>query len=594
MQDRVFAYAEAVLSGQEIAGPMVRQACERHLADLKDGPARGLVWHPDKAARAVGFFGDVLRLVDVEEDQVSGQRIALTDDAPAFLLSPWEAFIVGSLFGWYGPNGFRRFRVAYIEVGKGNGKSPLAAGVGLYMLTADGARNAEVYAAAAVKDQARIQYQDAVNMVIASPELSARLQRHGEKVVYNLVDLRTNSFFKAISSERRGLDGKRVHCALIDELHEHPNDLVANKMRAGTKGRQNALVLEITNSGFDRTSVCFQHHEYSERVLNGTSPDDSWFAYVCALDRDEDPLVDEGCWRKANPNLGVSIQPTYLREQVREARGMPSKASVVLRLNFCVWVDAENPWVEGSIWRACEDDFDPFEELSGRACYGGLDLSGTRDLTALALFFPNEYGPPDAFVEFWTPGDTLEQRARDERVPFDVWERAGDIVATPGRAVDYSFVAHRIGELQQAFDVKAVAFDPYRIKYFERDLALAGVEVRLIPHGQGYFKAVDIAARERAKKEGTAPPPDLWMPRSVELLEKAVLTKTIRVKLNPCLQWNSASAVLEADAKNNRVFTKRRSKGRIDGLVALTMAVGLGQNAHTEEDSSSEYQLFFV
>jgi len=352
-------------------------------------------------------------------------------------------------------------------------------------------------------------------------------------------------------------------------------------MRAGTKGRRNALIVEITNSGVDRNSVCYQHHEYSERVLNGTVPladSDSWFAYICALDDDDDPLEDESCWIKANPNLGVSIQPRYLRDQVSEARGMPSKESITRRLNFCQWVDAENPWIDRDLWCACERDFD-LSELQGRVGHGGLDLSGARDLSALAVAYePDENGVVDAIVDFWTPGETLSERARSDRVPYDAWVKAGYIRATPGRAIDYGFVAQRAGELQQEFGLGAIAFDPYRIKYFEKDLAGANIEIKLIPHGQGYYKASNAALKAEAKIAGTDPPPDLWMPRSIELLEGLVLTGKLRVKMNPCLRWNSESAVLEADAKNNRIFTKRKSKGRIDGLVALAMAVGLALN----------------
>ena len=593
--DPVLAYAEATRDGAIVAGPLVRKACERHIADLAEGAGRGLVWRPDRALHAIEFFPDVLRLPDVEKDAVSGEDVIRFEDAEPFNLSRWEQFVVGSLFGWYWTDGARRFRVGYVEVGKGNGKTPIAAGIGLYMQNADGQAKAECYAAAAIKDQAKIQYRDAVNMVRASEDLQEIIEQHGEKEVYNLVNRKTGSFYKPISAEKRGLDGKRVHYAGIDEVHEHTNALVCDKMRAGTKGRRNALIFEITNSGFDRTSVCYQHHEYSERVLSGQVPladSDSWFAYVCSLDEGEDPMKDEACWPKANPNLGVSIHTRYLRDQVSEARGMPSKESIVRRLNFCQWVDAENPWIDGDLWRACEQDFD-IAELNGRRGLGGLDLSGTRDLTAHALAFPNDDGTVDAFVEFWTPEETLAERAKEDRVPYDVWVKAGHVRATPGRAVDYSFVAHRFGELKQEFDLEAVAFDSYRIKYFESDLAEAAVELKLVPHSQGYFKASDKEAREKAKAAGTEAPPDLWMPHSIELLEGLVMKGLLRVKLNPCLRWNSASAVLKPDPKNNRIFDKRASKGRIDGIVALAMAVGLALNKPAAE-KPKEYQLLFV
>jgi len=588
--DPVEDYALRVVTFQEVAGPLVRAACRRHLEDLHRASERGLIWRLEKAHRAIDFFPDVLRLVDVEVDQASGMAFADLADTQPFNLTPFQQFIVGSLFGWYTLDGFRRFRVGYVEIGKGNGKSPMAAGIGVYMMTADGARNAEVYAAATVKDQARILYRDAVNMVDASEELFSIIEKHGEKEVYNLVHRKSGSFFKAISSEKRGLDGKRVHCALLDEVHEHPSSVVCDKMRAGTKGRQNALIFEITNSGFDRNSVCFQHHQYSQRVVSGEVMDDSWFAFVCSMDYGDDPFTDKSCWKKANPNLGVSIQQKYLEEQLREARGIPSKASLVRRLNFCEWVDAANPWVEGKFWRACEVDFD-LSELAGRTGYAATDLSGTRDLTASAMAFPNDDGSVDAFVEFWTPEETIPER--ETEAPYSMWVEEGYVHATPGRSVDYAFVAQRFAELQDEFDLEDMAFDPYRIKYLERDLDHAGIRINLIPHGQGFYKASDHAATAEAKKTGDEPPPALWMPRSLELLEDLVLKGKLRVKFNKCLQWNSASAVIEADPKGNRIFTKRRSKGRIDGLVALTMAVGLALNGRVAK-RPRKYQVLIV
>jgi phage terminase large subunit-like protein len=424
--DPVGQYARAVIAREIVAGPLVRAACQRHLKDLEDAPHRGLVWKPELALRAIAFFADVLRLPAVDSDDVSGEQIVDASKSAPFVLHVSQQFIVGSLFGWYNADGTRRFRTAFVEIGKGNGKSPLAAGIGLYMLTADRQPNAEVYASAAVKDQAKIQYRDAVNMVQASEDLLEILQQHGEKEVYNLVNVRTGGFFKPISAEKRGLDGKRVHCSLLDELHEHPSSIVADKMRAGTKGMRNALVFEITNSGFDRTSVCYQHHEYSDRVVTGQVVDDSWFAYVCGLDEGDEPLVDESCWPKANPLLNVTITPRYLRELVREARGMPAKASIVKRLNFCIWVDAENPAIDQEVWRAAEDEF----EYPEAEPVGALDLSGTRDLTALALWWPGEVAR--AAVEFWTPKEGLLDRAKRDRVPYDLWVEQGHITATPG------------------------------------------------------------------------------------------------------------------------------------------------------------------
>lgn len=590
--DPVERYARLVLAGEIVAGPYVRQQCQRHLDDLENGAARGLAWRPDRAIRAINFFADVLRLPQSEVDEISGDEVAIEGTGRPFVLHLSQQFIVGSLFGWYNADATRRFRIAFIEIGKGNGKSPLAAGIGLYMLMADGQQSAEIYAAAAVKDQAKIQYRDAVLMVDASEDLSKRITKHGEKEVYNLVNPKTKGFFKAISAEKRGLDGKRVHCALLDELHEHPSPVVADKMRAGTKGMRNALIVEITNSGVDRLSVCYQHHEYALRVVSGQVVDDAFFAYVCALDEGDDPLTDEKCWPKANPLLGVTITPRYLRELCVAARGMPAQESIVRRLNFCEWVDAANPWISSPTWRAVEvmpkspDLADLLAQAKTVEPVGAIDLSGSRDLTALAL----AWDLPDcilATLHFFTPKDTLTERAKRDRVPYDVWVKDGHITATPGRAVDMSFVAHRLREIQVESNLKRVAFDPYRIKYLEKALDDEKVELELVAHGQGYYKSAESG---------------LWMPRSIERLEAHIHAanpetgpdaggeaeqtadpetdppkpaKPIRVLYNPAMRYCAASTVTEADAKENRIFTKRKSKGRIDGTVALAMVCGL-------------------
>jgi phage terminase large subunit-like protein len=571
--DRATAYAKRVVAGKEPAGPHVRAACARHLRDLKEGPARGLKWDKGAARRAIGFFEDVLKLNGGEHE------------GKPFLLLLWQAFIIGSLFGWKAPDGFRRFRMGYIEAGKGSGKSPLAAGIGLYMQVADNEARAEIYAAATKKDQAMVLYRDAVAMVDQSPPLQAKLTKSGVGLnVWNLAYLQTASFFRPISSDD-GQSGPRPHCALIDEIHEHKTGQVVEMMRAGTKGRRQALILMITNSGYDRTSVCYQYHDYGAKVSAGELEDDSFFSYTCALDEDDDPFEDVTCWAKANPSLGITFQKKYLEEQVLQARGMPSKESIVRRLNFCQWVDAANPWIDGDLWRKCQVEFSD-ADVAGLPCSLGLDLSSKRDLTALAAVWRG-VDRLYARVWFWTPLDTLEERARQDNVPYRAWLTRGFLEAPAGRSIDYIYAARKVAELCAANDVVALAFDQWRIDDFTRDLDEAGVEsfvyegedkpcpgtgLRLHRHGQGWG--------------GGGSESMLWMPRSITLLEDAVIKTTLQVKPNPVLNWASASAVLEADPTGNKKWEKRKSTGRIDGIVALSMAVGAAmQQAEPQGES---------
>jgi phage terminase large subunit-like protein len=288
----------------------------------------------------------------------------------------------------------------------------------------------------------------------------------------------------------------------------------------------------------------------------------------------DDPFEDESCWIKANPNLGVSITRKYLVERVHEAKGMPAKKSETSRFNFCQWVDAGNPAIPGELWRACvvpDAEWDE-EAMRGRRCIGGLDLSGTRDLTAKArVYEPDDDGIVHAVVEFWTPGDTMRERAARDHVPYDLWVEQGYVIATPGRAVDYRWVAQRISEVQVETEMAELAYDPYRIKYLEPDLSEAGVEITLLPHGQGFGQSAESG---------------LWMPRSVELLEELIGKGLLRVKHNPALDYAAASAVHKPDPKGNYIYDKMASTGRIDGIVALAMAVGALFGAETGDTGS--------
>lgn len=576
--DRATAYAEGVTAGRIIAGPHVRAACARHLRDVAEGHERGLVWRPDAGERVHRYFRTVLRLNGGEHE---GQP---------FVLTPWEAFVEGSLFGWYTADGYRRFRVAYIETAKGSGKSPLAAGTGMYMLHADGEARAEVYAAATKKDQAMVLFRDAVAMAQQSPHLAAHLVTSGGNPVWQLSHLPSGSFFKPISSDD-GQSGPRPHCALIDEIHEHKSDTVVEMMRAGTKGRRQALIFMITNSGSDRQSVCYTLHEYGMKVAGGTLQDDSFFAYICAIDEGENPITDPPdpalgyprSWAKTNPSLGTTIQPKYLEEQVREARGMPSKESKVRRLNFCEWVDAVDPWIDGDLWSACEVDELPVED--GAPTFLALDLAETRDLVAATKVTLLADGRLTAEMKFWTPEETLEERSRTDRVPYDVWVRAGFVTAVPGRSIDFRVVARdmepwmrssgglafdqwRIGAFQQAMDdmgIDSWIWDPPKVE--------SGSGIRLVRHAQGFMGGkVSLDA-----KGAPLPRTTLWMPQSITDLETAVIKGQLLVKRNPCLTYNSASAVLERDAAGNAKWEKRKSTGRIDGIVTLSMGVGLAR-----------------
>ncbi|NBW21270.1 MAG: terminase large subunit, partial [Caulobacteraceae bacterium] len=342
--DAATAYARDVVAGTIPAGPHVRDACHRHLNDLENGAARGIFWDVAAAQRFWGFCEDLLRL---GEGQFEGKP---------FILEPSQKFITGSLFGWKKANGKRRFRRAYIEQPKGQGKSPMVGAIGLYGTAADGEAGAQVYAAGATKEQASILFRDAVNMLNKSPALDRAFRRSGGPGrEYSLAHLKSGSFFRPVSRETKKTgSGPRPHFALIDELHEHPDGGVIEILERGFKFREQPLLIMITNSGSDRKSICWQERKHAVAVAAGNVPDDTTFSYVCSLDDGDDPFTDPTCWAKVNPLLGVTITEEYLATQVAQAKNIPAKANGIRRLHFCQWTDAESAWISRDAWQSVE------------------------------------------------------------------------------------------------------------------------------------------------------------------------------------------------------------------------------------------------
>lgn len=543
--DPVTEYAQSVVDGVRVAGPHVRGQCARHLRDLKEGKKRGLVWNVEEANKALRFYSNVLKL--------NGGDF----EGKPFELLPWQKFVVGSLFGWQGVDGYRRFRVAYVETAKGSGKSPLAAGIGMKGLVADNEPRAEIYSAATKKDQAMILFRDAVAMVDQSPELSKRLQKSGTgERCWNLAYMAQGAFFRPISSDD-GQSGPRPHIGLIDELHEHKTNTVVEMMRAGTKSRRQAMIFMITNAGHNRMGPCWGYHEYGAKVAAGEVEDDAFFPYVCSLDEKDDPFADESCWPKANPSLQDADLPgmKYIREQVVEAKGMPSKEAIVRRLNFCQWTDAESPWISGEVWRGAQRDFD-WQDLRGRRAVAGLDLSSTTDLTGMVfLVEPIEAGEPWLLVPFaWLPDVELQRKADTDRVPYIQWRAEGYLDTTPGRAISKRVILQKLSAMCDFFEIIAVGYDRWRIEDLMAMAADDGISLpEMKPVGQGY--------------KDFSP--------ALETFERMLLNGEIAHPGHKVLDWCMSNAVIEQDGAENRKLSKEKATGRIDLAVAAVMAAGL-------------------
>lgn len=551
VRSSVTAYAEAVISGAIVTGKLVRLACERHMRDLETGHLRGLRFDEQAADKAIAFF----RLLRLPDGQNAGQP---------FELEAWQQFVVGSLFGWLGADGRRRFHYALVEVARANGKSPLAGGIGLYALMADGEQGAQVYSAATTRDQAKIVFNDAVRMAEKSPSLWSRLT----KTVNNLAYMQGNSFFRPLAAEASTMDGLRIHVGLVDELHEHPNGEVMAKLRTGMKSTQ-PLLFAITTAGYDRNTVCYEEHDHAVKILTGVIENDAYFAFIACLD-EEDDWTDESCWPKANPSLGVTVRLDTLREEAELAKQIPGQQNSFKRLRLNVWTEQSTRWLDMDVW---DENAGPLtheemkEALKGRECFAGVDLSSKVDLTSLSLWFPAEDGSVDTLTFPFIPEDNMHDRIRRDRVPFDVWADQGFIDTTPGNVIDYDWIRAKLGNLASDYVIKEVAFDPWQATQMAIKLQEDGftcVEIR-----QGF------ASLSEPTKE----------------LEKLVVSRKLRHGGHPVLRWAASNVAVSTDPAGNVKPDKAKSTERIDPIAAL---VNAGARAIVHESDEDKVSFFWV
>lgn len=533
-QAAVYQYIDDVLDGTIPACEWVQRAVERHLRDLEDGGERGLWFDRDAAQIAIDFFG----LLKHSKGEWAGLTIEL---------EPWQQFILWVLFGWKREDGNRRFKTAYEEVARKNGKSTIAAGIGCYLLVADGEPGAEIYSAATKKDQAKITHSEATRMVKASPPLRKRVTVFRD----NLHIQGTASKFEPLGRDSDSMDGLNVHGAIVDELHAWKTADLWDVLETATGSRRQPLMFAITTAGYDRQSLCYQMHDYTEKVLEGVVEDDSWFGIIFTLDEDDD-WQDERCWIKANPNLGVSKKLDDMQRLAERAKEMPSRLNAFLRLHLNIWTQAETKWVSREHWDACGKAVDELG-LRGRTCYGGLDLSSTTDVSAFVLVFPPQTEDDDYQVlcRFWIPEDSMHDRVRRDRVPYDAWVRQGYITATPGNVIDYAWILAQIDEDMQTYDVEEIAFDRWGATKIQTELMDRGGEDFMIQFGQGY--------------RSMSPP--------MKELEKLILGHQVAHGNNPVLSWMADNLVAREDPAGNIKPDKEKSIEKIDGMVALIMAL---------------------
>jgi phage terminase large subunit-like protein len=508
--------------------------CNLHLDQALE--SEGFYYSKKYARAAVNFFEKVLKHV---KGEWSGRP---------FILDDWQKKdIIEPLFGWRRSDGTRKFRTAYIEIPRKNGKSTLAAGIALYLEFADGEQGAEVYSAAADKDQASIVFDLASDMV----EMSPQLDKMAEIFKKSIILPETRSTYRVLSADAFTKHGLNAHGVIVDELHVQPHRDLVDVLVTATGARSQPLVVFITTAGYDKTSICWEYHEYAEQVLNGVIDDPTFFAYIAAADKDDDWL-DPAIWAKANPGLGVSVKLDYLKQEANRARHVPAYQNTFRRLHLNQWTQQASRWLDLEAWDACNLAIDP-KLLEGAECYAGLDLSSTSDIAALVLDFPTEEGEDEerhAWLPFfWIPEDNMMERVRKDRVPYDAWTRDELITATEGNVIDYQFILRDIEALGEIFNIKEIAFD--RWGAFQISSQLEGLGFELVGFGQGY-------------KSMSPPMTDLL---------RLVLGKQLAHGANPVLRWMADNLVVDTDPAGNVKPNKKKSREKIDGIVAGLMAL---------------------
>ena len=482
-----------------------------------------------------------------------------------FYLADWQRENYRRLFGTVRPDGLRQYRTAYLERGRKNGKSEEAAGVALYCLVADGEEGAEVYGAACDRDQASIVFHVAADMVRRSPYLSKILKviDSQKRIVYPA----TGSFYRAIPADAAGAHGYNASAIIFDEVHAQPNRELWDVLTTSTAAREQPLVYAITTAGFDRSSICWELHEYAQRVIAGTVDDPTFFADIRALPEDADWL-DESLWHLANPALEGAGGGDFrgieeLRTAVAQAKERPAMENTIRRLYFSQWTSSSTRWFGLSAWDACGGLVDE-SKLAGAECYGGLDLGSTSDFTALALVFPRDAETGDGYdvvMRCWLPEAAIERRSQ-MKDQLDAWIRAGFVKVTPGDVLDYRAVKDEIVRLAEQFNFRCCGFDPWMATQIATELNEVLGDEFMVPVRQGFR---------------TLSPPS-------KLLETLVGRGLDGLNHggHPVLRWCADNVVAETNADGAVKPSKKKSSEKIDLIAALVTALERAMNREPE------------
>ncbi len=465
-----------------------------------------------------------------------------------FWLLPWQEQLIRDIFGIVKPDGNRQFRTAFVEICKKVGKSELAAAVALYLLYADNEPSAEVYGAAADRQQASIVFDVAKQMVEMSPALMKRSKLMG--ATKRIVNYSNAGYYQVLSAEVGGKHGFSVSGLVFDEIHTQPNRQLYDVLTKGSSdARQNPLHFIITTAGNDRHSIAYELHTKAVDILEGRRVDPTFYPVVYGLKDDED-WEDEANWYKVNPSLGYTVDIERLRDAYREAKQNPADEVTFKWLRCNMWVSSTVAWIPDAIYMRGNEPID-MDALAGRDCYAGLDLSSTGDITALVLIFPprNEDEKYVLLPYFWIPEETIPRRVKANSVPYDIWEKQGYIMSTEGNVIHYDFIEKFIMYLSEKYHILEIAVDRWNATQMIQNLEGEGFTI--VPFGQG-FSSMSAPTKEFYRL----------------LMEGRIIHGG-----NPVLRWMAGNVVIDTDPAGNIKVTKAKSKEKIDGIVAAIMAL---------------------
>lgn len=502
------------------------------------------MWFDEQAAdNACGFF-ECLKHV---EGSNAGEKLRLED---------WQLAVVGGLLGWKRKDGTRRYREAMLLVPRKNGKTFLGAGFVLYMLCCDAERGVQAYSAAADRDQAALIHRVASGMILQDTELSARLQVY--ETFKSISDRQGVGIYKAISAEAKTKHGYNSHFVLVDELHAQPDRELVDVLLTSTGSRKQPLVLHITTADYDRESICNEKYDYACKVRDGIVDDPSFMPIIYEAQL-EDDWTDPDVWRKANPNLGVSVSEEYLRRECQRAKEVPSFENTFKRLHLNIRTEQDQRWLQMQYWDECGAEVD-IGELIGAECYGGLDLASTNDIAAFVLYFPDTHA---LLARMFCPAESIMRRAKRDGVPYDAWVRDGYLTATEGNVIDYEAIRLAILDDSERFKIKMIGYDPWNAQTIVN---------RLVEHDG--LPMVEFRQGFASMNEPT------------KRFEAMVVGGLLRHGMNPALRWMASNVSVMDDPAGNIKPSKKKSTEKIDGIVASIMAVGCSMASDKAEGPS--------